>query len=257
MSHASARTILIFTRAPAAEARAKRLHVRLGAALFGAFLSAWRRIAAETGSDLLVVAPRDSVATLCRMLPGVDVAAQPDGRFDVKLNTAFDLAFRSGANAVLMVGGDSPPLPPAQVRRAFDHLERDARGLVLAPAHDGGVNAIGLTPTTPRPFDSVGWMTPAVHRHLCAAAERLGLTLFETPSCPDLDAVHLVRSLCLGGRIPPLWRAYRWLMRALMPSALAGEACTLVPRPLFRSFSRITRGPPTVLVDQTHRRLAA
>ncbi|MPZ20641.1 MAG: DUF2064 domain-containing protein [Luteitalea sp.] len=238
------RTIVIFTRSPAAEARAKRLPAGPGTALFESFLSAWRRTADEAGADFLVVAPRDSVASLQETLPDVDIETQPDDRFDVKLNAAFDVAFRLGASAALIVGGDSPPIEPTEIRRAFDHLESHERALFLAPADDGGVNAIGLTPTTPRMFGAVNWRTAAVHRHLRACADQLGVTILDTDSSPDLDASGAIRSLYRRSVVAPLWRAYRWLVRALIPLVPAA-ATHVAPLPsLLLCSARTTRGPP-------------
>jgi rSAM/selenodomain-associated transferase 1 len=61
----------------------------------------------------------------------------------------------AGARAVVVVGTDSPTLPPALVEQAFRELER--ADVVLGPATDGGYYLVGCAARLPPLFDGVSW----------------------------------------------------------------------------------------------------
>jgi glycosyltransferase A (GT-A) superfamily protein (DUF2064 family) len=184
----SRRTILLFTRAPEAEARAKRLPIAEGSRLFASFMRGWQQRAADACAELLVVTPASSASSLARLLPDACIAAQTGSTFRERVDAAFASAFRRGGNSVLMVGGDGPPLEIADIHAAFAHLELHDRALVLTPAADGGVNAIGLNAGTDWPLEAIEWQGSDVCRQLKARAARFNLVLLLTSPGHDLDS---------------------------------------------------------------------
>src|SRR4051794_20978262 len=103
----NSRTILLFTRAPEEEARAKRLPAVEGALLFTGFLKGWTARALSAGAELLVVTPQGSATDLSRLLPNARIEIQSQGTFAHRVESAFAAAFDGGTRTVLMVGGDT------------------------------------------------------------------------------------------------------------------------------------------------------
>lgn len=244
----SRRTVLLFTRAPEAEARHKRLPLAPGAQLFSGFLAGWRQAAADAGAELFVVTPDSSRARLESLLPGVAISAQEGLSFAAKLENAFASAFRRGAQAVLMVGGDCPPMAADDIRRALDHLESAEHALVLAPANDGGVNGIGFSAGAHRPLSKIQWCGENVFFELQAAAASLGVALLLMEPEWDLDSAGAVRLLYRLSLTESLWGKFRWLLYALQKQP--AEVTTVVfpnHRECCRNTSG-TRGPPAFCV---------
>jgi glycosyltransferase A (GT-A) superfamily protein (DUF2064 family) len=244
MTHAPGRTILLFTRAPEVEARAKGLPVKEGSRLFTGFLKSWRQRAAEAGANLLVITPHSSEGVLTALLPGAPVATQSGSSFADRLDAAFALAFRRGANAVLLVGGDSPPLDSTEIQEAFRHLESRGRAMVLAPSSDGGVNAIGLTARTERSLAAISWGSRDVCQQLQAEAARLGLALLRTAVGHDLDCAGNVAILYRLSRGAPGWRAFRWLLLSVCVACRPAQRRPVLPAGRVARPVRFTRGPP-------------
>ncbi|MEX2264024.1 MAG: DUF2064 domain-containing protein [Bryobacteraceae bacterium] len=247
MTQPNGRTILLFTRAPEAEARAKRLPIAEGTRLFVGFLKCWRQRAAEAGAELLVVTPVSSENSLARLLPDACIATQAEGSFAERVESAFASAFCRGAKAVLMVGGDGPPLEIADIRDAFAHLESRDPALVLAPGSDGGVNAIGFNARAKRPLAAIAWQSSDVCRQLQLEAVRFNLALLLTSPGHDLDCAGNIAALYRLSRGESGWSAFRWL---LLPLLLV---CRAISAPVAHAISRlagdarVTRGPPLSL----------
>ena len=104
MTLPNSRTILLFTRAPEEEARAKRLPTVEGARLFTGLLKGWAQRALGAGAELLVVTPQRSATELSRLLPNARIEIQSQGSFAERVESAFAAAFRGGAGTVLMAG---------------------------------------------------------------------------------------------------------------------------------------------------------
>jgi hypothetical protein len=105
-----------------------------------------------------------------------------------RLGRAFAQLFRAGYQFGVVIGSDSPTLPPRLLLRAFAGLRRAQ--VVLGPARDAGFYLIGLrreTEDLASIFRGVPWGTPralgAVRRNLrCAGAKTLLL-----PPWHDVD----------------------------------------------------------------------
>ncbi len=95
--------------------------------------------------------------------------------------------FDAGANAVVLLGCDSPTLPLGLVAQAFAELAR--ADLVLGPAADGGYYLIGCTPPPPEIFAGISWSTSGVLEQtigrLTARPRRLALL----PPWYDVDTI--------------------------------------------------------------------
>lgn len=149
-----ARCVLLFARAPRAEAAAKGLG--RGEALFTlARNRVIRAVAALPGVDLVFVPP----------------AAQSGGDFGERLESAFREAALRGYGEIVAVPGDVPQLTARDLDAAFQALSES--DTVLGPARDGGVWLIGLRASAvclPDFFERVPWRTPRVFDTLCGNA---------------------------------------------------------------------------------------
>ena len=224
MTLPSSRTILLFTRAPEEEARAKRLPAVEGTRLFTGFLKGWTQRALSAAAELLVVTPQSSATELSRLLPNARIDIQSRGTFAERVESAFAAAFRGGAGTVLMVGGDTAPLDCAEIEEAFQHLESQAEALVLTPASDGGVNAIGFNAGAVRSLANIAWQSSDVCRQLCYEGRRYGLALLLTSPGHDLDCAADIGSLYRLSRSQSCWKAFRWLLLAVLLACRAAAS---------------------------------
>ena len=82
------------------------------------------------------------------------------GDLGKRMSHFFSTSFANGAQAVVVIGADSPTLPQEFVDRAFERL-RDTDA-VLGPSDDGGYYLIGLSRHLPDAFKGIAWGTSAV-----------------------------------------------------------------------------------------------
>jgi rSAM/selenodomain-associated transferase 1 len=110
---------------------------------------------------VLVFTP-DSTEAMFADLAGDRFVLTPQGDGDLGARMAhfFEREFTLGAEAIVLVGADSPSLPIDYVVDAFDRLNR--ADVVLGPATDGGYYLIGCRHRLPPVFDGVAWSSAEV-----------------------------------------------------------------------------------------------
>lgn len=113
------------------------------------------------------------------------IVAQAEGGLGLKLTTAFASLRRSGQDAVVAIGSDSPSLDPARIREALAALE--THDVALGPCEDGGYYLIGASGERPEIFEEIPWSTPEVTRATMARAAALGLRVHKLPEWYDVD----------------------------------------------------------------------
>jgi glycosyltransferase A (GT-A) superfamily protein (DUF2064 family) len=221
----SRRCVLLFSRAPRAEARAKRV-----ARAERIFDLARRRVAAATASldgvDLLVVGTA---------IPGARRLVQRGKGFGERLSNAFADARDLGYREIVVVPGDVPGLSASHLAAAFTALE--AQPTVLGPSPDGGVYLIGARRPVDRLFDGVRWCTGSVLADLRAQAGAAALL----PPLADLDRASDLRRLERDPALdPPVRRLVREIRRPALPRPSSGPPI----RSRFASPPDAQRGPP-------------
>lgn len=77
-----------------------------------------------------------------------------------RMKAAFEWGFSRGFQKVLLLGCDTPNLPPRLIEEAISRLPSFA--LVLGPSIDGGYYLIGARPPVPDLFDGIAWGTDTV-----------------------------------------------------------------------------------------------
>jgi rSAM/selenodomain-associated transferase 1 len=118
----------------------------------------------------------------------------------------------------VIVGTDSPTLPPAALTEAFEIVA--AGDIALVPAEDGGYALIGLPRPMPEIFVGVSWSTASVLCTTLANAERIGVQCVLLRKWYDVDTpADLVRmggDLDAGeGECPHTRRAWVEIRRCL------------------------------------------
>ncbi|HET9794332.1 MAG TPA: DUF2064 domain-containing protein [Thermoanaerobaculia bacterium] len=238
------RALVVFTRSPEAEARAKGFSSASAAPLFRALLDSWVRLARETGTDLVLASP----AACRRRLEGSGIA--PEARFLTQRRAAFGErvaaifreTFALGFESVVLVGADGPAIEPRDLRRAFAAAE--AGEVALGPANDGGVYLIGMDGRDADLARCLRLRDPrALVSLLSAAADRRrGVVLFAPRREIDstLDAVR-VRGLA---GVDPDWSDYRLLLELALRPACPARRLHRPAAPAPFSLGRAPRGPP-------------
>ena len=152
---------------------------------------------------VVAFAPDDAKADFTALVRGrFDLRPQGDGDLGIRMARFLTTEHAAGAEAVVLVGADSPTLPVDYVERAFAELER--ADVVLGPATDGGYYLLGCGRRVPPIFDGVRWGTSRVlaDTMACLPADwRLALL----PPWYDVDTPDDWRMLC--GHVSALRRA--------------------------------------------------
>lgn len=147
---------------------------RAGAVPYVAFSEAWEPPASAPWENLA------RVAGATRRLPqrGPDLGARLIRTCDALLDR------RHGG--VVIIGSDSPSLPPDYPRQAQAALQ-DGADLAIGPAEDGGFYLVGLRRPSPELFEGIPWGTGRVCGAIREAATRLGLRSAQLPPWYDID----------------------------------------------------------------------
>lgn len=193
--------IIIMAKAPHAGEAKTRLAppltleeaARLAACLFADTVA----LALGTGAIVVVAyAPADGRPPLEEALRAAPRAMSPGGlrwleqRGDglgERLNGVVRRAFAEGLGPLLLVGADSPTLPPLHLVSALEGLAGSRADVALGPTEDGGYYAVGMREPVAELFDSVEWSTPRAYEQTARNAARLGLRLLELPPWYDVD----------------------------------------------------------------------
>jgi len=104
-----------------------------------------------------------------------------------KMHNVFNQCFSDGFHAVVIIGSDSPDLPPQIIKEAFQALEKS--GAVIGPACDGGYYLIGFgrESFTPEAFEGIAWGTDSVGKTTMDALKRAGINVHVLPAWRDID----------------------------------------------------------------------
>ena len=153
----------LFAKVPAPGAVKTRLggSPAHGAAVARAFLlEVLDRTHAIDAERVVVFAPADARAEMAQLV-GPDIALEPQSEGDLgrRLERFIGDRLDAGADRVVVIGTDSPTLPPEFIARALDELGH--ADLVLGPATDGGYYLVGCRCRLPI-FEGVAWSRDTV-----------------------------------------------------------------------------------------------
>ncbi|MEW6008144.1 MAG: TIGR04282 family arsenosugar biosynthesis glycosyltransferase [Candidatus Omnitrophota bacterium] len=110
-----------------------------------------------------------------------------------RLYNAFRFANDNGASKIVIIGSDSPNLPPSSINEAFSLLGHC--DLVLGPSLDGGYYLIGLKVTCFGLFKDIKWSSPTVFQETINRAKKLKLKVASLDKGYDIDDIKLLLRL--------------------------------------------------------------
>ena len=185
--------LIVLLRAP----RLGTVKTRLAAALGpDAALAAYRRLLNATLRAVaclpdveLRCTPDDAVAEVSALAqPGWTVNPQGDGALGVRLQRAFADGYARGAKRLAVIGSDCPHLTAADIRAAWQALDR--HDVVLGPATDGGYWLIALSALHSGLFENIDWGGPAVLQQSLDRAASLTLRVHRLRELSDVDTAE-------------------------------------------------------------------
>jgi rSAM/selenodomain-associated transferase 1 len=140
------------------------------------------------GRVLVAYAPADGQVTLAPLLPEVLLWAEQQGMdLGARMDNAMAYAEAQGFGPIVVIGTDSPTLPPSYLQRALDTLVSGDADMTIGPTDDGGYYLVGTRRRTPGLFAGVAWSTPSACAQTVANAQRLGLRSRSLPPWYDID----------------------------------------------------------------------
>lgn len=132
---------------------------------------------------------------------------QSAGDLGAKMQATFKSALASGRPFAMIVGSDSPTLPPEYLMQLFQL----PANVVLGPARDGGYYAIGCRCVHPAMFKCVSWSSPntlietELAMHACGLRTERASEWFDVDDPADL---HLLIQTNPAGRTGQFLRDY-------------------------------------------------
>jgi rSAM/selenodomain-associated transferase 1 len=194
--------IVLFAKAPLAGRVKTRLSPPLTAALAARLHDAFVRDTLESlhsldnfaDLELHTDTPTDAWAD-----SEVPRKLQHEGDLGLKMLQALDEALKSGRERAMIVGSDSPTLPP-------DHLNsllRAPEDVALGPTLDGGFYAIACTRVHSRMFDGVVWSAPDTLDRTVRAVHACGMSVAQGAAWYDVDTREDLERLASDPRLSP------------------------------------------------------
>jgi len=142
-----------------------------------------------------------------RALAGERWRLQQGASLGERMLRCFEEMSDAGRAPLLILGSDSPALPPEWLESWTDRLEQ-APGL-LGPCEDGGYYAIGCQAPHPGMFEGVQWSSANTLAQTEIALRRCGLAPSCLPMYYDVDTPADLARLAAESRLPA--RTRQWL----------------------------------------------
>lgn len=134
----------------------------------------------------LCYAPSDAQSEISPWLrPGWNSAPQAPGDLGKRIAAAFNAAFDSGAEKVVVIGSDCPAVTAEDIQRAWDALK--THDVVFGPATDGGYWLIGLRRPQVDLFQDMPWSKPTVFEESMRRAQQMGMSTRLLRQLSDID----------------------------------------------------------------------
>ena len=144
------------------------------------------RLAALPVRRVLAFAPPEAGTAFAVLAgDGFETMPQSSGDLGQRLASFLDQQLQGGTEAVVVVGADSPTLPPEHVAQAFQAL--DQADLVLGPTTDGGYYLLGCGRRVPPIFAGIDWSSNRVLAQTVACLADPSWRLALLPPWYDVD----------------------------------------------------------------------
>lgn len=143
---------------------------------------------ANVGEVAIGFAPSDSRPWFQERFPHCRLFEQGDGDLGARMETLANLVFQAGARKVILIGADTPHMPPERLAEASRRL--DAADVVIGPAEDGGYYLIGLRRPAPELFRNIHWSGPYVLQETLQRVQDAGLSFALLEPERDIDTAE-------------------------------------------------------------------
>jgi hypothetical protein len=151
-------------------------------------LDAVERVAAVVGvRPIVAYAPVEARAEFEAAAPGFALIAQRGADLGERQARLVEDILALGHEAALLIGTDSPTLPPETIDEAVSLVMAPDVDVVVGPTEDGGYYLIGLRTPCPGLFEAIPWSTGAVLSLTLERARRLGLRAACLATWYDVD----------------------------------------------------------------------
>jgi len=121
----------------------------------------------------------------------VPVLPQGEGNLGERMQRMAGRAISYGADAVLLLGSDSPHMSDARLLAAQRALR--SHDVVLGPVQDGGYDLLAVRGHQPDLLNDIVWSSPDVLARTLGNAEHLGLSVRCLSTSYDLDSMDDVQ----------------------------------------------------------------
>jgi rSAM/selenodomain-associated transferase 1 len=137
--------------------------------------------------------PEDAQGYFSQLAPDMELTPQRGASLGERLDHLLTEALLGGSQRAIIIDSDSPTLPAAYLRQAFDNLADT--DVVLGPTRDGGYYLIGMKQPQPQLLRDVQMSTPRVLSDTLALAKSSGLTVSLLPTWYDVDTIEDLHQL--------------------------------------------------------------
>lgn len=192
--------IIIFAKAPVAGQVKTRLQPHLSAdecaTLYASFIIDTVRLAMKIKSATIMVACHPSIEyPFFQNISddfGISLIAQHGKDIGMRMGNCINYFLGIGYRKTLIIGSDSPDLPPEYIQDGFECL--DSSDMVVGPASDGGYYLIGGRRVLPV-FDGIPWSSSRVFETTIKIAEKQGITYSILDEWYDVDTLDDLQRL--------------------------------------------------------------
>ena len=144
--------------------------------------------------SVLAFTPTDQYTEFAQCLPaGWTMVAQTTGDLGERMHAYFVDAHAHQIEKIVLIGSDSPHVPAALLRQAFEQL--DEHQCVIGPARDGGYYLIGARNIVPPVFDDIDWSTNRVLQQTVTKLKEADISYSLLPPSFDIDTIDDFREL--------------------------------------------------------------
>jgi len=112
-----------------------------------------------------------------------------------RMHNALEFARSKQFSPLVVIGTDSPTLPPAFIPATFEILRENQAEAVLGESEDGGYYLVGLLEANAEIFRNVEWSSPRTFEQTRRNIEQLNLRLKVLPVWFDVDTPADLRRL--------------------------------------------------------------
>jgi uncharacterized protein len=203
------RTLVVFAKEPVVGKVKTRLcppcTLEMAAVLYQAFVGDTLRLCQRVVCEQRVLAwSADEYPRWLNERAGEDWELVDQGPGD--LGDRMDRITRlySSDGPVVLIGSDSPTVPPGHIAQAFDSLTD--HDVVLGPSVDGGYWLVGVHKPVSGMFSGIDWSTERVFSQTAVKLNEAAANWTQVPEWYDIDEIATLRAW-LDGRLPTGYRA--------------------------------------------------